>query len=348
MTATIETNREDRIEEAAAEWVLRFSEGSLTDETMEQWKVWMEAHPDHRRVYEKMSTLWGMADELDAIAVDQVADTDTQQEPVAEHGPSWVETLRGWFTGPRVAMVSSVVIAASVALVFVPFDKAPIEASRLEMVAGMSTLKGENRLVELPDGSELELGADSELRFAFSDAERRIILKRGEALFNVASDPNRPFIVDVGTGEYQALGTTYNVRLGSQGSTLTVLEGMVQASVSAPDADYNGFTPPRLIAGESLSISTDGHMGEVTKVDLNAVASWREGLFSYVGVPLKEVFSDLNRYSEKRLELDAEAGELRYTGTIHKDRIEGAISALSDVFPVRVIPLGNRILVRAD
>ncbi|WIO75341.1 FecR domain-containing protein [Porticoccaceae bacterium LTM1] len=347
MKATTETNREDHIEEAAAEWVLRFSEGSLTDETMEQWKTWMEAHPDHRRVYEKMSMLWGMADELDAIGMDNVSDSAAQQKPSIEKGPSWIERFRGWFTGPRVAMVSSVALAATVALVFVPFEKDPIEASKLEMVAGMSTPKGEHRQVELPDGTDLELGADSELRFAYSDTERRVILKRGEALFNVASDPNRPFIVDTGVGEYQALGTAYNVRLSAQGSTLTVLEGMVQASVSTPDADYNGFTPPRLIAGEGLSITTDGHMGEVYKVDLNAVASWREGLFSYVDAPLKEVFSDLNRYSEQKLELDAEAGELRYTGTIHKDRIEGAISALPDVFPVRVIRLGNRILVRA-
>ncbi len=90
-----------------------------------------------------------------------------------------------------------------------------------------STDIGERRSITLADGSTVDLNARSKLRIEFSSAERRVELLDGQALFQVAKDKQRPFIVHSGDATVRAVGTQFDVYRKDSGTTITVLEGRV-------------------------------------------------------------------------------------------------------------------------
>src|SRR4029077_9414852 len=86
-----------------------------------------------------------------------------------------------------------------------------------------STDIGERRSITLADGSTVDLNARSQLRVEFSKSERRVELLDGQALFQVAKDKQRPFIVHSGDATVRAVGTQFDVYRKDSGTTITVL-----------------------------------------------------------------------------------------------------------------------------
>jgi transmembrane sensor len=84
--------------------------------------------------------------------------------------------------------------------------------------------------VTLPDGSVLQLNTDSVVETAYSPTERRVRLKKGEAFFSVAKNPQRPFWVDVGAVSVRAVGTAFNVRFRPEAVEVLVKEGKVSVN----------------------------------------------------------------------------------------------------------------------
>ena len=339
---TDQTARE-RIEDEAAEWVLKLNEGSLSDDTLAQWRRWIDSSTYHLTAYEKMSKLWAVADELPL----QLGADETVAETMGSRwGLYWQQFWHGLMK-PQVAAVATVCLVAVVWGVYTTSSNSiSFPAVELGHISGIQTAVGDHQEYRLPDGSVVELAGDSHIELDYSEQERRIRLLRGEALFDVKSNPAQPFIVSAGAGEYRALGTAFNVHAGIGQSTLTVVEGMVQASASGSEADYTGSNYPRLVAGESLAISNDGSIGEVTEVDPSIALGWRTGLFTFSDAPLNEVFATISRYHKVPIDTSPKLQQLKYTGSIHRDSIEGLLDVLPEVFPVTVVRTGGKVIIR--
>jgi transmembrane sensor len=156
----------------------------------------------------------------------------------------------------------------------------------------------------------------------------------GEALFLVAKDADRPFVVDVPNGSARALGTTFNVHRGPDGTTVTVLEGRVR--VSPPN--WRPGASAVLNEGAQVTASLDGAVGRIKEVDAQQVASWHSGRMVFVDRTLRSVVADLNRYSSKPVTLAAtEAADLRVSGNIKLDRIETWLQALAPAFGIDLL-----------
>ena len=95
------------------------------------------------------------------------------------------------------------------------------------------TALGEQRSIQFEDGSTVELNSRSKIRVKYSKQERDVELIEGQALFHVAHDTGRPFIVAVGATRVRAVGTQFDVYKKSNGTVVTVVEGRV-AVYSAP------------------------------------------------------------------------------------------------------------------
>jgi transmembrane sensor len=132
---------------------------------------------------------------------------------------------------------------------------------------------GEQRFVKLIDGSTVELNSRSRVRIRYSDTERDVDLIEGQALFHVAHDAARPFIVHSGTTLVRAVGTQFDVYRKESGTTVTVVEGRVavlspmltaQPSLDRMGADQTGsnaapqHAPPSALARDSYSGSASG------------------------------------------------------------------------------------------
>ena len=335
MTSDIDLQVKERIEGEAAEWVLTMNEGSLSDDTLAQWRHWIDSSAEHRQVYEKMSKLWNVADGLESGAA--LAEGMLDGEPGADNSAGNIVQLRRkpltrWlYQGMAVAAVA----VFSVYLLMAP--EPPVPAASLTGPSGMQTAYGEHAQFTLTDGSVVELAADSHVKLFYTASERRIQLVKGEAFFEVAKNPDKPFIVEAGGGRYRALGTVFNVEIIPDQSILTVVKGVVQAKANNSSVAYNGSNYPRLTAGESVAVSSAGIIGEVVEIDPNMTVDWRNGRLTFVDKSLDRVFDRINRYRELPILVDPELKDLRYTGSVQQDSIDTLLDVLPEVFPVTIV-----------
>jgi transmembrane sensor len=200
----------------------------------------------------------------------------------------------------------------------------------------------------LPDGSRVELGADSRITTRYTASQRFISVDVGEAYFLVAKDPGRPFLVDAGNMRVTAVGTAFNVRRNSDRVVISVSEGRVQLNSGSESADAEDLisksarTP--LLAGQQAIYSSESRTVTIGEINATDVASWRNGVLKYMHEPLGSVAQDLSRYHNKRIVIsDARLSAMPFTGTVFSSRIDDTLKALESVFPLQVRERGDTI-----
>jgi len=171
---------------------------------------------------------------------------------------------------------------------------------------------GEQKTIELVDGSSVILNTGSLIEVAFSKDERGIRLVRGEAYFAVSKDKRRPFVVYAASSAVKAVGTAFTVRVRSQALEVTVEEGRV-ALLSIPnpasaggDILENAAQSPvtELTAGQSVVFDKQVEDLELMQsAELNRKLAWRQGILAYAGDPLEDVIDDISRYTDLKIEI---------------------------------------------
>jgi len=187
----------------------------------------------------------------------------------------------------------------------------------------LGTGPSEQRIVDLTDGSQVTLNANSRVVVQYDEGVRKITLKRGEALFDVAKDRSRPFVVIAGDRKVIAVGTSFEVRREeSAGSTfaVTLVEGHVAIEpISSPDslpnASGNGVT--LLNPGERLRFA--GATNEtLDSPSIERVTAWRRGQLIFDNTSLAEAAAEFNRYGSRKLAIDGTAAQSLRVGGVFK------------------------------
>lgn len=189
----------------------------------------------------------------------------------------------------------------------------------------------ERRILE--DGSTVELNRGAVIAVEFSAGERRVALVRGEALFTVAKNPVRPFVVSAGGVGVRAIGTAFNVRLAAGTVEVLVTHGQVQVE-SPVHAAASVAESPRVAAGHraivSLAAATAPQITSVSPEETARLLAWQPQLLDFSSVPLHRVVEEFNRRNRVQLRLadDALAG-VPIVASIRSDNVEGLIRFLT-------------------
>lgn len=209
-----------------------------------------------------------------------------------------------WAT--RIAAVTAVAAMIIGVWVMLPLRTAQSAEAFVTYAAGHA----ENRRVTLSDGSLVDLSAESRVDVAFTPGERRLILRSGEALFQVAHNPARPFIVSAANGEVRALGTAFNVRVSARSAEVAIVEGVVRVEASDGSASAN-HRQAIVRAGQQVdygSTAQNGrsvtYMSAPQSVEIDDVTAWQRGRLVFRGTPLSEVIAVANRYAAKPIRLN--------------------------------------------
>lgn len=216
-----------------------------------------------------------------------------------------------------------------------------------------ATSVGEQRSVELSDGSIVQLNTRSRLKVRISGEARDMRLMAGEALFKVRRDPARPFRVHSGDAVIRALGTEFNVYRRTHGTVVSVLEGRVALapeSVRAAAAGDSSSADAELGPGEEARIEPGGRILKRRNPDPARTLSWRQRRLVFDQDALADMVREFNRYNEKprfRLE-DAQAGLRHYTGVFDANDPESLFQLLSAEPGLAVTREGDEILVRSQ
>jgi len=274
-------NLSPQIVEEASDWFVEFSEGNLDTSARERFDTWLRRSPEHVQAYLKIAALWEDAPMLekgrvlpsnelvarvlaegniiplgagDTSSKDRVVSREPLRAPAVEERPPDATAashelptlpVRERNSGRRIRLYA---IAASVLCAVVAGTWIYVQRGTY------STATGEQRSVRLEDGSTLELNSQSKVRVRFTEHQRNIELIEGQALFRVAKDAARPFIVATDNTHVRAVGTQFDVYRKSSGTVVTVLEGHVavlsdQAGSAQPEAEASsqrssGERPP--------------------------------------------------------------------------------------------------------
>lgn len=345
MSKDTSTQRIDIIAAEAAEWLLRMREADAASKR--DFAAWLQTSPEHVREFLAVAALWESMPGLPASpSVDELvaaaADDGNVVSIAAGNGTdggvrSPRRRARTWVGVAAAAVVLAIVVGE--VLTFMP---APSDPNLY------ATAIGEQRSVSLPDGSVVTLNTQSALHVDYSEGFRDIRLLRGEALFEVAKNPDRPFRVFTDRAVIQAVGTQFNVRRDEDDVTVTVVEGVVDVEASAavssrstgqatPDGAVAELPVPealpvRLTVGQQAIVHA--RSGEVAILDarVSKATAWRERRLVFESLSLKEVIDEFNRYNNPPLVIDdAELGKLPISGVFRANDRESFVQFLSQM-----------------
>jgi transmembrane sensor len=199
---------------------------------------------------------------------------------------------------------------------------------------------GEIETVILADGSTVTLNAGTAIAVDLTAQERRITLYRGEALFEVTPDRNRPFVVAAPEAEVRVLGTAFDLK--AEADTLRV--GLVHGSIEVrPDATPQ--QPVVLKPGEQVLVN-EGRADTVTSFDATTGLAWKRHQAVFYRTPLGEVVDTLSRHhSGTILILDERMRSREVSGVFDLRKPEAAIEALGESLGIRVRHLTHYLVL---
>lgn len=295
------------IREAAAEWAVLLADDALDDGQQQALQQWLQADARHAEALAFARRTWAALGSLPADKPLRRRALPVAPE-LARH-PRRHARLRRWGA------------AACLALLLGGLGLTQSERLLLPLLADHRTASGEVRSLTLADGSEVTLDSASAIRLDYSAGQRRIELLAGAAIFQVAPQADRPFVVEAAGGSTQALGTRFVVqREAGAGALVGVLEHAVQ--VTAADQQR------RLQEGDSLRYDAAGLHDAV--LDLQRVTSWQRGLLVFDRQPLGQVIEQLNRYRPGYILIGSDAiAQREVSGVFRLDGLDDALATLT-------------------
>jgi len=301
----------------AIDWFVRLRAPDATSEDRDRHADWLAEDASHRAAQAAVEEEWRNLDGLSDWAKTELQRLEVTQLPRKRI------RLRYWLLGFSMAS------AAALALFLLLPALAPSITQE-----HFATASGEQRRVMLEDGSRMHLNSSTAVDIRFSVAEREVRLIEGEGLFDVAHDPDRPFVVEFSGGRVVAVGTRFSVYFVANKLAVTVLEGKV---VVIPETKRPPERPePELLLepNQQAHIDLTRAIKEVKTVDATRLTAWDKGLLVFDNTPLTEVAAEISRYVGGEIRLAAGVPDYAVTGTIKIRDMETMLRILSEVAPV--------------
>lgn len=290
----------------AAVWITRLHGGQRTPQMDSECLAWQARSAVHRLAFERCTDTW--QDVAGLTLTDYATATSARK------------LTNGGRAGRSLACRS----VQAIALVLVAGVMAP---SPWRPGITYDTGVGEQRIVVLQDGSRLSLNTSTRIRVDFGKAQRTVHVERGEALFEVAKDASRPFVVKAVETDVVATGTAFLVQAlpaatpGDPALVVTLVEGQVVVRSAAGEGRWQErswvMTP-----GQRLRLNRAGeawHPGAATRVDrppMDQLLAWRRGEAAFDNVSLLDAAAEMNRYDRLPIVVLGAAGERRVSGMV--------------------------------
>lgn len=335
----------ERLAEAGV-WIARLHGGNRTRAIEAGLKRWLREDPENARAFEIATEVWDDAENLRQFVA-----------------------LRPRLSQRRRSSMAPIFAAAAMASMLL-FLGAVLWFQNLGVI---NTEIGEQRQLVLEDGTRVFLNTDTRLIVKYSDEARRVELRRGEALFNVAKKSDWPFIVTAGDREVRALGTSFVVRKEDQQLAVTLVEGKVVVSPvveakrsaaepalaqqpaqstgsAAPSGDVQTSAPARsdvftLAPGQRLTFGA-GSPARLDTPSVEKATAWRRGQVILDDTPVRAAADEMNRYNATKVVVAEDvAADLLVSGLFQAGDSVNFANAVADTYDLNVQERGNEIIL---
>jgi len=358
-----------QVYEEASDWFVRFRTDTVDEPGRREFDQYLRRSPEFLRAYLEVTAIWNEAEHFDARRRwDREALITAARSSEDEVIPfSWVRAAEGRVEQPEPGSEPSLArrwparrwtqwgigaaLAAGVVLVVIGM----LYRSGADTFA---TATGEQRLVTLADGSTAELNTQSKIEVRYGAHQRDVRLLKGEALFHVAKDASRPFIVGSGGTQVRAVGTEFDVYAGQAATIVSVVEGRVEVvppsaaqvlpgtAAQEPPSTTRGQTAGTLLpAGYRLVVSGTGRV-ETTPVDPAAAIAWTQHQLVFDSASVANVAEEFNRYNARQLIVEGTLRDVRVSGVFATSNPMAFVRFLQDRFGAQVTETDSDIRVR--
>lgn len=321
----------DRVAEEAAGWFTRLQAEDASGDDWLAFEQWLQASPAHAPAYEHVERLWAELDDR-GDAIERALDApQTLPRHARRNRPAL--TRRTWLAAGGGAIAASLA-----AVVFV--GRPPVLAPEQVYVAP----PGQLREITLADGTHIHLNACSRIVVRLDRDARRVTMSDAEAVFDVAHDARRPFLITVGDRQVRIVGTEFDLRDRDQLMVLTVRRGVVEVRPT----DWLEGPADRLTVGEELTHQEGSPTSYTRMVDPAAAFGWTTGQLIYENQPLSVVAADLTRrFGVTIRPADAQVAQLRFTGVLVADNEQAVLHRLQRLAPVEMAEAPDAIILKA-
>ena len=356
MTDAFNSNLKADIVSEACAWIVQIEEGNLTPADQLAFKEWVNRSPAHKSEITRLAQFSSELNVLTAM-MPSLDEAMLRRRKLRKSRNRWKTVLPVIMASISVAvfMFSGLFVNDSTTLL--PNDESAFYATQI----------GGQKDITLSDGSVIKLNTNTEVEINFNAKRRKIRLIKGEAFFQVAHNPDKPFLVYAGDKVVRAVGTAFIVRNLTGRFEVTVTEGQVElktdtlsniikpvASIgTVPVASVGAVKelvkstvvgPVAIKAGETITYAIAmvtpakiNRVEKITKREIERELSWQDGLLEFSDTPLTEVIADLSRYTSLKIEIsDPELRNLKFGGLFRTDELSVLFDTLETNFDIRV------------
>ncbi len=321
-----------KVRAEAVAWLARLQASNRDCAVESGLREWLAASPEHAAAFERATDVW---DDLGGVPTAALlrGKRSSEQRQVLRH--PW-----------------TLVAAGAMACLALVVGLGVLFAWRPE--ADLSTRIGEQRMVTLEDGSRVVLNTDTRVVVEpWNDGVREVRLVRGEAYFEVAKNPAKPFVVVAGDKEVIAIGTAFVVRRqpgADERISVTMVEGTVAVTDpgDSPQAVFRSSgRGPTLTAGQLLVIAkSTPAAGEVDQPRIETVTAWRRGEVILDNTSLKDAIAEMNRYTLIALVIeDGSAADLPVSGIFRTGDSESFATAVATLYGLTVVKDSRHLIL---
>lgn len=332
------------IAEASA-WFVEFRAGDVNGDARARFIEWLRRSPEHIHAYLEIAGVWAELPAADPEGKIDIAAliarargepeviTLTPDRPRSASAPFAVKPRTLWRSRRAAVALAAVVLLTAATLLFLDGGK---------FSSAYSTGIGEQRTVQLTDGSTVELNARSSIEVHLTEHQRDVTLLEGQALFRVAKDRQRPFVVRAGDAQVRALGTEFDVYKKQTATVVTVVEGRVETYDAT---DVPGTAAVVLSAGEQLTVLPHV-VTKPTRADTAVATAWVQKRLIFEETPLSDVAEEFNRYNRRPLTIDdRELEKLRISGVYSSTDPASLINFLRSQRSIQVLETEKQVRV---
>lgn len=293
---------------SAARWYLLLVSGEASARELRALSAWRQADPQHERA-------WQRAEQVSRTV--GLVPAKIGQAVLCRPAPATIAR--------RKALKTMVLLMTAAPAGWLAVQAAPWRRWN----ADYATATGEQKTVQLPDGTQVVLNTASAIDIAFDQRERRLLLRQGEIMVSTAPDPQRrPFVVATAEGTLLPVGTRFSVRQDPLQTAITVLEGAVELH------PLHGGRMQLLRASRAASFSAS----EIAPEQQASASAglWTRGIVAADNLRLDQLLAELGRYQRGILDCDPAVADLRVTGGFQTRDIDGALNNIANMLALDI------------
>lgn len=321
------------LDEEAMAWVLRLTSGLAEGEELDAFRAWRDQSPSHAAALAEARDLWTrMGPALVAGQERRVAEefvgTLAPVAPRRARAKTRSAAPRKLSGPPRWASVAAALVVAFGAVSWM--SQSPFADLSATSVTRSTTLADGSQVMMAPGTAmDVDIGATG---------DRHIKLEKGEAMFDVAHDPSRPFVIQSGEGEIRVLGTAFTVKKTG---------GMTQVIVARGRVEVKSGSETRILKPDRMVVYGLTTMGGIRAIEASDAQSWTKNRLVFENQTLGDVIAELDRFEPRKVVLlNREVRLKRVNAIIDLERADYWLSALEQSEGVKVTRLPGMIIIR--